>query len=186
MIDHFRSTSLDAAFVVFTWYIVNIIEWSLHMTSHCRINLPFFRQLHDIHMRHHREHYPVNHLLKPGPYEDGGGLAVFGPIVFLILAVSFLVFPFRFAVIFDVESLTILSLSSYLHDSFHIENHWLEKYTWFLKRRAQHFYHHGHLHKNMSLSGIDSTVDQWMKTFVPVQVPELGSELGRRVPQKIK
>jgi len=184
-IDRYHSTSLDVAFVIFTWYIVNGIEWVLHMLSHSRIKLPFFRNLHDIHMKHHKVHYPVKHLLKPGPYEDGGGIMVYGPLVLLLAITAFVILPFRYAVIFDVEALTVLSVSTYLHDSFHIEDHWLERYDWFLKQRALHFYHHGHLKKNMSLSGIDTTMDKCMRTFVPVIVPARHSKQACTVPQKM-
>ena len=182
----FSSTSLDVAFVIFTWYVVNGIEWFLHMVSHTRINLPFFRQLHKIHMQHHKIHYPMSSLIKPSPYQDGGGTFVFGPLVLLLIITAFAVLPFRYAVIFNVEGCSVLGISTYLHDAFHIEKHWLERYDWFMKRRALHFYHHGHHKKNMSLSGIDTTMDKCMRTFVPVIVPKRNSKEMSQVPEKLE
>jgi len=185
-IETFHSTSLDIAFVIVTWYVVNCAEWCLHMLSHTRINLPFFKQLHAIHMQHHRVHYPINHLLKPGPYQDGGGLYVFGPLVLLMVCTAVFLLPFRYAFIFNFEGLLVLSTSTYLHDAYHVEGHWLSKYDWFLRRRSLHFYHHGHLKKNMSLSGIDSTMDKCMNTFVEVHVPKRGSKKHGFVPERIR
>lgn len=183
-IESYWLTTLDVFFVILIWYTVNIIEWLLHMLSHSRINLPLFKQLHDVHMNHHRVHYPVSNLLKAPPYQDGSGMTVFGPLFIFLALGAFYVLPYRYAWIFDVEALIILSISTYMHDAFHIKGHYLEKYNWFLKRRALHFYHHGHLKNNMSLSGIDNTMDKCMKTYVQVQIPNRGSNKEGCVPDK--
>lgn len=33
-------------------------------------------------------------------------------------------------------------LNQYLHDAFHIQNHWLERFNWFWRLRASHWVHH--------------------------------------------
>ena len=89
----------------------------------------------------------------------------------------------RLFVIFLVEGLGLQAASTYLHDQFHVRGSWLERYAWFLRRRYRHFYHHGHLQKNMSLGGVDKSWDAFFGTFVDVVLPAEGSDLNV-VPRK--
>ena len=75
------------AFAVLSWQVVNCVEYVLHTASHVRIDLPILRTMHRVHMQHHKQHYPVSHLLRDGPYRDGGGAWVYGPIAALFCAV---------------------------------------------------------------------------------------------------
>lgn len=104
-------------FVLGVWQFTHLVEWCLHTLSHARINLPLLREIHRIHMEHHKAHYPVGRLLRPPPYSDGGGALAFGPIVAAVLLSAYAVLPSdtHFAV-FAAESLTLLRVSTYLHD----------------------------------------------------------------------
>lgn len=173
----------DLLHVFNVWQFTNLVEWGLHTLAHKRVNLPFLRDLHRIHMEHHKRHYPIKNLLRDAPYRDGGGAQVFLPLISLVIMAAYLLLRTRLFVIFLVEGLGLQIASTYLHDQFHIRGSWLEKYQWFLRRRYRHFYHHGHLQKNMSLGGVDKSWDIFFSTFVEVVLPEDGSDLNV-VPRK--
>lgn len=40
----------------------------------------------------------------------------------------------------------------YIHSAYHIKNHWLEKYDWFLEDRELHFQHHEDPHSNYTIA----------------------------------
>ena len=83
-------------------------------------------------MEHHKQHYPVNNLLRPGPYIGGGGEYAFGPVVLVILGVAyFLIGDLCYFVIFVVQSMGMLLASDYLHTQFHVKGSWLAEYNWF-------------------------------------------------------
>ena len=175
----------DVGFMVVTWVCSNSIEWALHVLAHQRINLPVLRDIHKIHMEHHRLHYPIKHLLLPGPYKSGGGALAFGPIVATILVCAFALLKLRYFFIFSIESMSFLGVSVYLHDQFHIQGSWLERYDWFLKRRYRHFWHHGHLLENMSLGGIDPSCDKLFGTFQEVAVPNANMNTVPRAAKRV-
>ena len=166
----------DLLHVVNVWQFTNLVEWSLHKLAHKRINLPFLRDLHRVHMEHHKRHYPVNKLLRDAPYRDGGGAAVFLPLISLVVLGAHCMLSSRMFIIFLVEGVGLQVASTYLHDQFHVRGSWLEKYPWFLRRRYRHFYHHGHLQQNMSLGGIDSSWDNFFGTFTDIILPGLDDD----------
>lgn len=168
----------DMLHVFNVWQFTNLVEWILHALAHKRINLPFLRDLHRIHMEHHKRHYPIKCLLRDGPYRDGGGAVVFFPLISLVIMAAYCMLRTRLFVIFLVEGLGLQIVSTYLHDQFHIRGSWLERYSWFLRRRYRHFYHHGHLQKNMSLGGVDNSWDRFFGVFVDVVLPAEGVDMN--------
>ena len=159
-----------------TWYYCGAVDCILHSLAHLNWDLVWIRSIHDIHMIHHKQQYPVGELLKPPPYSSGDGLtgahAFLPPIVLLTLGSAYLLLCIGLSTsavcLFIVESAWYLWISNYLHEQYHIDGSWLERFEWFLNRRSRHFYHHHHMHKNMSLGGIDSTIDRLLNTFVEI------------------
>jgi len=154
---------------IFVWYLSNLVDWILHTLSHVKTSIPIWSSIYKIHMQHHKEHYPTSRLLQEGPYKDGGGTWAFGPIIMCFWVVFFLLFRAKVAVLMIFESSTFTYVSDYLHQQYHIQDSWLEKYQWFLERRRRHFYHHGHHMLNMSLGGIDPIFDRLFNTYVEVK-----------------
>ena len=158
-------------FIAISWQIINFLEWCSHLLAHVRINMPFLKEIHRIHMQHHKIDYPITNLLQDGPYKDGGGNWAFGPIVVLFTLVAWLILPQHFALMITLQMLGMIGINSYMHTEFHIRGSWMEKYDWFLKRRYLHFYHQGHMQNNMSIAGIDPTYDILFGTYVDVKIP---------------
>eukprot|EP01084_Bolivina_argentea_P013638 25594_1 len=155
---------------IVTWYICTSVDWGLHTLSHYNYDVNWIKAMHDIHMNHHKRQYPIGELLKKPPYLSGDGQKAFVPPVIIIQFICCMVFTCigisKYGnFIFVVESFMYLYCSDYMHQSYHIDGCWMEKYEWFTKRRYFHFYHHYHMNMNMSLGGFDSTVDRIMKTY---------------------
>ena len=62
-------------------------------------------------------------------------------MVILSYLIAFATLPINFPVLFVAETAGFLWVSDKLHDYYHVEGHWLEKYPWFLERRERHFQH---------------------------------------------
>ena len=166
------------AVILLTWLACIFLEWGLHALAHKRSKSRLLRAIYDVHMRHHIEAYPPSNIIGERPYRNAGGEYVFLPILGLVWLSLFAALPLKFATLIFVESAFFLWLSNYLHSQFHIKGSWLERAPlvggrggWFAIRRARHFYHHGHLRKNMSLGGLSRLADVTLKSFVDV-VPE--------------
>ena len=168
--------------IAISWQVINLLEWCLHMVSHVTINVPLLKEIHQIHMQHHKRDYPITNLLQEGPYKDGGGNWAYGPIVAGLAIAVWLMLPQHFALLITIQGLGMIAINSHMHTQFHFRGSWLEKYDWFLKRRYLHFYHHGHMQNNISLGGIDPTYDIVLGTYVDVKIP---TEMHRNcVPEK--
>ena len=163
-------TVFESTFVtIATWYFCNLMDWILHTMSHIPSKLPILKTIHHIHMTHHKMHYPITKLLQPVPYKSGGGEIAFGPIIFLMFSIIYLVLPIRISVVVILESTIFLLVSDRLHVEYHLKGSYLERFGWFMRRRERHFWHHKHLRQNMSLGGIDPVFDHLFKTYHEVE-----------------
>ena len=54
-------------------------------------------------------------------------------------------------------------MANILHDSYHKDNTFLEKYKWFQGKRKEHFIHHKYMNKNMNI--MDMTMDKLNKSY---------------------
>ena len=151
-------------FVAITWEFYFILEYILHQLGHKRIDLPILRNIHEVHIMHHKL-YPPNKLLQK-QYQTGDAMWVFIPITLSLFGAAYLVLQWKYFLVFSVEIAALLCASDYLHTEFHKEGTWLEKYKVFHKMRKTHFHHHTHAKKNMALGGIDYSWDKILGTYV--------------------
>ena len=151
--------------IVCTWYFCNLVDWLLHTMSHIPTKIPILKTIHQIHMTHHKQHYPITKLLRSKPYKSGGGEFAFGPVILVLYTILYLILPKRIIWIVLIQSTAFLLVSDKLHVEYHLQGSWLERFDWFLRRRERHFWHHKHLRQNMSLGGIDPVFDHLFKTY---------------------
>ena len=154
-----------------TWYFCNLTDWLLHTMSHISTRVPILKTIHNIHMTHHKIHYPITKLLRPEPYSGGGGEFAFGPIIATIFGLMYILLPTRISWVVILETLVFTLVSDRLHVEYHTQGSYLERFDWFLRRRERHFWHHKHLRENMSLGGIDSVFDHVFRTYHEVTIP---------------
>ena len=93
------------------------------------------------------------------------GAFAFLPMVAAAYVAAFALLPIYWPLLFIAESFSFLVVSDKLHDCYHIEGHWLERYDWFLQRRERHFQHHRIHKQNLSLGGMDPVFDQLFGSY---------------------
>jgi sterol desaturase/sphingolipid hydroxylase (fatty acid hydroxylase superfamily) len=114
--------------------------------------------LHDGHMVHHIQLYPPHDFFSE-TYRSAGkdntaktffiaGLPLLGAP---LLASLFGVVSLTTGFILIAEMLAVGYLHDYLHDSFHIKDHWLNRYAPFRKLVRLHQVHHEHMQKNFGI-----------------------------------
>lgn len=155
-----------------TWYFCNLVDWLLHTMSHIPTKFPILKKIHQIHMNHHKQQYPISKLLQSKPYKSGGGEFAFGPVILLLFMVLYLILPGRIIWIVLAQSTLFLLVSDRLHVEYHLKGSYLERFDWFLRRRERHFWHHKHLRQNMSLGGIDPIFDHLFRTYHDVSAKQ--------------
>ena len=123
-------------------------------------------RMYDVHMRHHTVLYPPKNFLADKRRDDHlflsiDGLFHEGPLYFLVLC-EFLGLRYLYSnydknidksLYFLMFGLGLFGyLGNQLHYAFHIRNHFMEKFDWFLMLRELHWIHHkGDMKKNYML-----------------------------------
>ena len=148
---------------LFTTFFGYVVHWSLHQ--------PWMGKLHTSHMAHHVELYPPEDFTSEvyrHPKNDNIVL-VFGiaSIPFVIIPIIvFILGIFPLSIFISIMSMMILQsfLHYYLHDAYHIKNHWLSKIPFvkdiFAKLYQLHYLHHLRMSKNFGIF-----VFHWDKVF---------------------
>jgi len=147
----------------------NFIEYVLHRLSH---NKKWGGYIYKYHIEHHKVTYPIHKLLDKAPYKTNSeyfyfnrGTVAFMPITIILLYGIYYTLPLTWSIIILPESTALLLLSDYLHQQYHIDGSWLEKYNWFLSKRKYHLLHHNKMTKNFSLGGLTYSIDKVLNTF---------------------
>jgi hypothetical protein len=129
-------------------------HWALHQT--------WMKEAHQAHMTHHQRLYPAHDYVS-STYRHAGKDAA--PKFFIIAALPLVILPlilyflgliscYLVLIIWSVQILTGLA-HNYLHDAFHIKNHWLGKipviYTIYRKWSYLHYLHHVNMQINYGI-----------------------------------
>lgn len=147
-----------------SWFIYNLIEYSLHYISHN----PKSGYIYKIHKRHHVIHYPVNNLLSKEyktsyTYGIPDGIMAHGLPMGAIIGISYNILDYDSFLKILYFILVYASISDYLHTHIHTENTWLTNYNWFIIMRELHFNHHKKTSKNFSV--LDMNIDKLLGTY---------------------
>lgn len=141
-----------AASLVLATFFGHIIHWSLHQ----RWTGPAHRG----HMEHHLELYPptslVSNSYKAAKWHHRGPV-LFTPAFLVILGATWgltsaLSVPLWVTVTFGVTMLVFGLFNDFVHDSFHVENHILQRVVPDYDRmRERHFIHHCNMRRNFGI-----------------------------------
>jgi sterol desaturase/sphingolipid hydroxylase (fatty acid hydroxylase superfamily) len=140
--------------LLFTTLFGHVVHWALHQS--------FAGPVNKAHMTHHLRLYPPEDFTSE-IYRDSGKDAT--PKFFLIAAIPLILAPIVLwwsGIIAWPIMITVLLieglmgfLHNYLHDSFHIENHWLSRIPLVNKLFARwvnlHYMHHVNMAKNYGI-----------------------------------
>ncbi len=141
--------------VVIAVTLGSLAGYWIHRALHEPWTGPFYRG----HREHHEELYPTTRLTSER-YEVSkwynSGPVLFTPGAILLLIVGALVtwilgISMRHFVAFGVSLVGFGLLNDYIHDSFHLRKHFLQKFSYYRKLRRLHFLHHFNVEKNYGI-----------------------------------
>lgn len=147
---------------IITSFFGYISHWALHQ--------PWTGDFSRSHLTHHLKLYPHTNFLSNSYRNAKSDNSI---RFFAIMAIPLYIIPILFylfkilsidyiIIIYVVELITGL-LHNYLHEFFHIRNHWLTKYNWFNKLVKLHYTHHLYMNKNYGI--FIFSWDRLFKTF---------------------
>ena len=158
---------LTCATLVGGYYAYLSMEYWVHRMSHQKWAGYIYR----LHMDHHLNMYPPEKPIDTYPYKTSentfltkGFLGSLVPITSIITSIYYYV-PYYYNHILILEFTTLLLISNHLHEQYHIEGSYLEKYPWFLENREYHHIHHRLFRYNFMLGGFDATMDRLGRTI---------------------
>lgn len=127
-----------------------VVHWSLHQAWSGRFN--------QSHMTHHLRLYPITDYLSDTYREAGKDNTFFifaaaaVPLVALPVLLWWLgIMPLVLMLIAVGEMLLLGFLHEYIHTSFHIRGHWMNKLAAFRRWNALHFLHHQDMSTNFGI-----------------------------------
>lgn len=125
------------------------VGYVVHRLAHWPKSGKLFRD----HLHHHAVAYPPESYTTKEYVANiwMSFLPVFVPIFLLFNAVVFAVFSLPVSLTFFAVSSVVSLVSSFMHDSFHIEVHWLDRFRWHRQLREMHRVHHKHTRKNLGI-----------------------------------
>jgi sterol desaturase/sphingolipid hydroxylase (fatty acid hydroxylase superfamily) len=135
--------------------LTEIIGFLFHKLAH----MPITGLLYRSHMTHHVKHYPGSQYFSNEYIDPGKDSFVFhfAPLFCSWVLLQWAVLPWTLWVTALVATSITAFLNAYLHDSYHIRNHWLDKYASYRKMRGLHYIHHIQMNRNLGITwpGID-------------------------------
>ena len=142
--------------IVASYCLFNMTEYFFHKLGHFRSR---YNYIYDLHIVHHKEHYPATRLLSDKYRSRNEGIIAYTPptIVLILFLFSLLDRSTFYHVFLQLLFHTITN--DYIHTQIHTKNSWLERYKWFLESRRLHFIHHNKFTKNLSF-GYDYSMDK--------------------------
>ena len=125
------------------------------------------------HYYHHEEVYPHTNL-ESDEYKTAYDhwpyfipMTVVTSLIYYFIYKKYKLFDLTMFIIFMIFSLIYISITFYFHNSYHVKNHWLNKYEFYRKIKYQHFIHH---FDNCNYGIIFNIVDKIFGTYCPVNV----------------
>ena len=137
---------------------------------HRALHEPWSGRLHRGHMEHHLEVYPVERLTSD-TYDlkrwYHSGPVLFTPAAIALISLGALtcwlagVSLVGFGA-FAGGLIAFGFLNDYVHDTFHLRKHWLQRFSRYRRLRRLHFQHHADMTKNFGI--VDASWDSVFKT----------------------
>lgn len=135
--------------IVASFFFAEAVGFFIHKLAHWPGSGKLFRN----HLHHHAVIYPPENYTTKKYVANvrTSFLPVFVPLFIVCNAVAWTFFSWPIALIFFLMSSGVSLVSNYMHDSFHVENHWLDRFRWHRLLRELHHVHHKHTRKNLGI-----------------------------------
>ena len=156
-----------AVSLVVGYFVIQTTGYLVHKALHH----PLLGKIHETHVIHHKQMYPPEDYIDSGQYREVPNEAqpfkYYAAAAVPLVTAVFLLAPLTIAIALAAELVVIAWANDWLHQKFHIEGFWMERYTWFHELRALHWHHHVDDSKNL---GIFSWFgDRLFRTYEKVQ-----------------
>lgn len=148
---------LYLAAIICGYFCSSFAGYWLHRGLHSR----HFGEFHTSHMAHHQKLYPANNFESIFYRNAGDDSTVWFylwatmPLILTPLYLSSIgIIGWSVGLLFIGTEVIIGLLNNYLHDSYHLTNHWLGRsrvWKWFLKMRTLHREHHIDMNSNFGI-----------------------------------
>jgi len=168
---------------MYAWYASGIGSFFIwHILAHQK----WTGLMHQYHMEHHFVAFPPKYFfgnpkikqeekeydwrdyLPLARFKSIGTVAHDGPMY--VLAIIVLVVAYKLgaskASLYGgmFELMVVGTIGVYLHNSFHVKNHWLEQFQWFHELRALHYIHHlGNTNHNFAV--MNFSIDKFLHMY---------------------
>ena len=143
--------------IMVTYWLGQLFGWVLHRFLHSKRAGKLYRS----HLTHHRL-YTIADFTSLTYRQAGADSTTW---IFILAAVPIGIIPILLTVtgvidwmtmiVVIIEMITIGWINSYLHDSFHLTNHWLSQVPgfrkWYQRMLAEHWEHHKHVQHNLGI-----------------------------------
>jgi len=150
--------------IVIASFLGHLTHWAIHQ----RWSGPAHRG----HMDHHLKQYPPTSLTSMGKYKSAkwyhSGPFLFTPVFLIILAAAgglayTLEVPLWAVATLGVTLLTYGLGNDWVHDTFHVQDHWLSQFSWYRRKREEHYVHHRNMRRNFGI--VSFTWDRVFGTY---------------------
>jgi hypothetical protein len=152
----------ELLFITSVYYFLNFSEYCLHKLSHSRKYGFIFYNKHKV---HHINEFPITRLTcdpKDFPithvYKN---IYLHVSIIWWIIMYQLLI-SYYFNILL-IESIIYMLIIDHIHDQYHTNHSYLERFVWFQNKKKKHLYHHKKTHRNFNI--IDFTSDKMNQTY---------------------
>lgn len=156
-----------AVSLVVGYFVIQTTGYLVHKALHH----PLLGKIHETHDIHHKRMYPPEDYLAPGKYREVPNEAqpfkYYAAAAIPLVTAVFLLAPLTMALALTAELLVVAWANDWLHQKFHIEGFWMERYSWFHELRALHWHHHVDDSKNLGI--FSWFADSIFRTYEEVQ-----------------
>jgi sterol desaturase/sphingolipid hydroxylase (fatty acid hydroxylase superfamily) len=150
--------------ILFGLIFGDLLGYLIHTLLHWQGSGELYRR----HMTHHQKLYPIHTFISKKyrhPGKDSTTL-IFAIIIAIGGILMFISLPIWIAAVWLFEFIALGLINNYLHDTFHISPHWLEKFEWFKRLRRLHYIHHlGDMKHNYGI--FNFIFDRVFQTYIP-------------------
>lgn len=144
---------------MFTLFVALVVGYFVIQTAgyvvHKALHHPLLGKIHETHDIHHKQMYPPEDYLVPGEYREVPNEAqpfkYYAAAAIPLIAAAFFFLPLTMATALTAELILVAWVNDWLHQKFHIEGFWMERYTWFNELRDLHWHHHVDVRENLGI-----------------------------------
>lgn len=147
--------------IIITFIVGEFLGYAIHRLTHKFVN----SGLHRRHMTHHLKFYPRGRLVSVAYLyaKQDSFTVLFLPIILILIATCWLVFPLYLWITVSVSMLLDGLLNDYIHKCVHLQRTWLMRFKWFKTLRTLHFLHHRQMDRNYGIYQL--FLDKLFKTY---------------------